>query len=67
MTKRAFKVKEKAFFIIFQALSTAKNCLRPEKAPLSNTNLFEMMLCNYPAVFINCATIYLILSAIINF
>ena len=33
-TKRAFKVKEKALFIIFKGLSGSKNCLRPEGAPL---------------------------------
>ena len=27
--KRAFKVKRKAFFIIFKGLSVIKNCLRP--------------------------------------
>ena len=32
--KRAFAVKQKAFFIIFKGLSIAKNCLRPENAPL---------------------------------
>ena len=32
--KRAFEVKQKAFFIIFKGLSVAKNCLRPESAPL---------------------------------
>ena len=32
--KRVFKVKQKAFFIIFKELSVAKNCLRPESAPL---------------------------------
>ena len=32
--ERAFKVKQKAFFIIFKVLSIAKNCLRPENAPL---------------------------------
>ena len=26
-TKRAFNVKQKAFFIIFEGLSVAKNCL----------------------------------------
>ena len=31
-TKRAFQ--KKAFFIIFKGLSFAKNCLRPESAPL---------------------------------
>ena len=33
-TKKAFKVKLKACFIIFKGLSVAKNCLRPESAPL---------------------------------
>ena len=32
--KRAFKVKYKTLFIIFKGLSVAKNCLRPEIAPL---------------------------------
>ena len=32
-TKRAFKVKQKTFFIIFKRLLVAKNCLRPESAP----------------------------------
>ena len=32
--KRAFKVKQKAFFI-FKALSVARNCLRPESALLT--------------------------------
>ena len=32
--KTAFKVKLKAFFIIFTGLSIAKNCLRPKIAPL---------------------------------
>ena len=32
-----------------------------------NTNLFEMMLCNYPANFTNCTAMYLVLSTIINF
>ena len=33
-TKGAFQVKLKAFFIIFKGLSVAKNCPRPESAPL---------------------------------
>ena len=33
-TKRAFQVKQKVFFITFKGLSVAKNCLRPESAPL---------------------------------
>ena len=36
-TKSAFKVKQKAFFIIFKGLSVAKNYLRPESAPLTKT------------------------------
>ena len=32
--KRAFKVKKKAFFIIFKGLSVVKNGLRHESAPL---------------------------------
>ena len=32
--KRAFEVKEKAFFIIFKGLSVAKNYFRPKSAPL---------------------------------
>ena len=32
-SKRAFKIKWKAFFIIFRGLSVAKNCLKPESAP----------------------------------
>ena len=34
-TERAFKVKKKAFFIIYKGLSAAKNCLRPESASLT--------------------------------
>ena len=33
-TKRAFDEKQKVFFITFKGLSAAKNCLRPESAPL---------------------------------
>ena len=32
--KRTFKVKWKAFFIIFEGLSVARNCLRHEIMPL---------------------------------
>ena len=35
--KRAFEVKQKAFFIIFKGLSIAKKCLRPERVPLKKT------------------------------
>ena len=34
-TKRAFEVKQKAFFIIFKGLSFAKSCLRPESVSLN--------------------------------
>ena len=33
LTKRTFKVKEKAFFIIVKGHSAAKNCVRPEIVP----------------------------------
>ena len=33
-TRRVFDVKSKAFFIVFKVLSAAKNCVRPESAPL---------------------------------
>ena len=46
-TKRAFKVKQKAFFIIFKELSAAKNCLRPESALLKLVR-FSGNLCIYP-------------------
>ena len=32
--KKAFEVKCKVFFINFKEVSVAKNCLRPESAPL---------------------------------
>ena len=34
--KRAFKVKQKEFFIIFQGLRVSKNCLTLESAQLSS-------------------------------
>ena len=34
--KKAFMMKEKAFFITFKGLSVAKNYLRPESPPLSS-------------------------------
>ena len=33
---KSFQVEKKAFFIIFKELSVAKNCFRPESAPLSH-------------------------------
>ena len=41
--KRAFKVKWKAFFIIFKGLSVAKNCVRPESV-LLNKNVEDLYL-----------------------
>ena len=38
--KRAFEVKEKAFFIIFKGLLVAKNCFRPESVPFSEILVF---------------------------
>ena len=35
--KRAFEVKQKAFFIIFKGLSVAENCLRPKIEPLKSS------------------------------
>ena len=32
--KKLLKKKKKAFFIISEGLSVAKNCLRPDSAPL---------------------------------
>ena len=37
--KRAFKVKEKPFFIIFKGSSVVKKCLRPENAPLMSHDI----------------------------
>ena len=45
--KKAFKVKEKAFFIIFEGLLFTKNCLGPESAPLTHPfpmHLFSTLL-----------------------
>ena len=38
-TKRAFKVKQKAFFTIFKGLWVIKNCLSSESAPLNSPPL----------------------------
>ena len=40
-TKRAFKGKQKAFFLIFKGLSVAKNRLRPESRALNKLSLFN--------------------------
>ena len=39
-TKRAFEVKSKAFFIIFQGFLIAKNCLGPESTSLMENFIF---------------------------
>ena len=46
-TKRTFKVKWKAFFILFKGLSVAKNCLRPESAPFSKCEQIHRKLWNW--------------------
>ena len=48
ITKRAFKIKQKTFFlIIFQGLLVVKNCLRPETAPLTMLAIKRGLLCNF--------------------
>ena len=34
-TKRTFKIKQKAFFIVFKGVSVVRNCLRPESVSLT--------------------------------
>ena len=41
-TKMTFKVKWKAFLIICEGLSVAKNCLIPESAPLKGTDAWKI-------------------------
>ena len=42
-TKKAFNMKQKAFVIIFEGLSLARNCLRAESGPLiEETNDYEL-------------------------
>ena len=43
--KRAFDVKQKAFFIIFKGLSLAKNCFRHENAPLKLYEDNRLVIC----------------------
>ena len=40
--KRAFEVKQKTFFINFKGISVAKNCLKPESAPLNQTKKLKL-------------------------
>ena len=41
--KRAFKMKQKTFFINFQGFSVAKTCLRPETRPLKEDFCFGVL------------------------
>ena len=51
--KRALKVKQKAFFIIFKGLSVTKNCLSPESTPLKKMEVITLSSLNkvYPFCF----------------
>ena len=40
-------MKPKAFFIIFQGFSVARNCLRPETAPLTILAIKRRLFCNF--------------------
>ena len=42
-TRRVFKVKKKAFFLIFKGPSVAENGARCESAPLSEEKNFEII------------------------
>ena len=44
--KKAFEMKQKAFFINFQGFSVAKNCIRPEAAFLIILDIKRGILCN---------------------
>ena len=37
--KGAYKVKQKAFFIIFEGVSVTKICVRPDSTPLGKLRL----------------------------
>ena len=49
--KRAFSFSRYLFFIIFKGLSIAKNCVRPQSAPLK-TSIFEEHLWTAASVFL---------------
>ena len=53
-TKRAFKVKQKAFFIIFKGLSVVKNCLRTLSAPSSWGAPTYQVTCPFDHVILWC-------------
>ena len=48
--ERAFEMKQKAFFINFQGLSVAKNCLRLETAPLTTLAIKSGLLYNFTKI-----------------
>ena len=45
--ERAFEMQQKAFFINFQGLSVAKNCLRLKTAPLTTLTIKSGLLYNF--------------------
>ena len=47
-------MKLKVFFMIFQGLSVARNCLRPETAPLTLLDIKRELLRNFPKKFNDC-------------
>ena len=63
-TERAFKMKQKAFFIIFQGLSVAKNCLRPDTAFLTILAIKRRLLWNFTK---RAATLWDIVARVWNF
>ena len=44
-------MKQKAFFMIFQGLSLARNCLRPETVSLTILAIERGLLCNFEEKF----------------
>ena len=43
--------KSEVFFMIFQGLSVGRNCLRPEKAPLTISDIKRGLLCDFAKSF----------------
>ena len=44
-------MEEKAFFVIFQGFSVARNCLRPETASLTILAIKRGLMCNFAKTF----------------
>ena len=44
-------MKQKTFFMIFQGISVARNCLRPKTAPLTILAIKRGLLCNFAKKF----------------